>query len=309
VYLAPDTWAELMVQAVAPGNAVTVRIQLIHTNFNVTGTTSGAVFWDDATLIGPGSGLSLVWADEFNGATLDLNNWSYETGYGNNGWGNDEWQEYTSATSNVSIVQDPGNMNNSFLNISAQCPTAPVCGKRDGSITSARINTSAKFEFRFGRVEARIQVPGGLSSWPAFWMLGAKFPVTGWPKAGEIDILEVFDNKSNASSAMHWCDESLNVGCSFPNGYRFVANSLNTGSSLANAFHVFEMEWDANGVTTSVDGTEFFSTTIQPATMEEFLDDFFLILNVAIGGNPVTNPGPTTTWPQTMLVDYVRVYQ
>lgn len=311
-YLPPDTWVQLTASGVAPANAVTARIQMIHVNANVTGTPGGAVFWDDASLTGPAGGgttppafPTLVWSDEFNGTALDTSKWSYEVGYGNNGWGNDEWQLYTTDSGNISVAG--GN-----LVISAQCATPPACGRRDGTITSAKINTLNNFNFRFGRIEARIQPAVGIGAWPAFWMLGANFPFVGWPEAGEIDILEVFNNGSNNRTAhftMHWCDESLGVGCVFPDGYRLSTNFRDTGSSLGNAFHIFEAEWDANGITGKVDGAPYFTRVIQPATMEEFLEDFYMILNVAIGGNLGGAPDNTTVWPQTMLVDYVRVYQ
>jgi beta-glucanase (GH16 family) len=311
-YLPPDTWVQLTASGVAPANAVTARIQMIHVNANVTGNPGGAVFWDDASLTGPAGGgttppafPTLVWSDEFNGTALDTSKWSYEVGYGNNGWGNDEWQLYTTDSGNISVAG--GN-----LVISAQCATPPACGRRDGTITSAKINTLNNFNFRFGRIEARIQPAVGIGAWPAFWMLGANFPFVGWPEAGEIDILEVFNNGSNNRTAhftMHWCDESLGVGCVFPDGYRLSTNFRDTGSSLGSAFHIFEAEWDANGITGKVDGAPYFTSFIQPATMEEFLEDFYMILNVAIGGNLGGAPDNTTVWPQTMLVDYVRVYQ
>jgi beta-glucanase (GH16 family) len=144
-------------------------------------------------------------------------------------------------------------------------------------------------------------------------MLGEKFPITGWPKAGEIDIVELFDSGGTTNQqpvfAIHWCDETLLVGlCSSTNGLRTVSGSTNLGVSLGNAFHVYEAEWNASGITWRVDGVTYYSAAIQPATMEEFLENFFIILNVAIGGRPVPTPS-ATGWPRTMLVDWVRVYQ
>ena len=121
---------------------------------------------------------TLVWSDEFDGTSLNSDNWSMETGYGDNGWGNDEWQLYTNSSSNVSVAG--GN-----LAINARCANPPSCGKRNGTITSGRINSLNKFAFKYGKVEARIKPPVGDGAWPAFWMLGKNYPSVGWPRSGE----------------------------------------------------------------------------------------------------------------------------
>ena len=120
---------------------------------------------------------SLVWSDEFDGTSLSSDNWSLETGYGGNGWGNDEWQLYTTNPNNISVTG--GN-----LMISARCASPPVCNKRNGSITSARINSLNKFAFKYGKVEARIKPPVGNGAWPAFWMLGKNFPAVRMATVG-----------------------------------------------------------------------------------------------------------------------------
>ncbi len=327
-------WTEVTVSATAPPGTVSARLLLLHV-LTPPAAAGGTVRWDDARLVGPGGSsggsLSLVWQEEFNtGTAPDPDIWTLETGYGpgNSGWGNDEWQLYTNNPANVQIVyQDPEDAGNGYLSIAAQldtglCPSPtppPGCGKRDGSITSARIislpsQSKAGFSFRFGRLQARIRFPTGRGSWPAFWMLGEKFPITGWPKAGELDIVEMFNSggvsNMEASFTLHWCDESLAGGlCApFPTGYRTITSKRNIGTSLVNDFQIYEAEWNASGVTWRVNGTTYYSTAIQPDTMEEFLDDFFMILNVAIGGNPVPNPDGTA-WPRTMLVDWIRLYQ
>ncbi|MGD8236693.1 MAG: glycoside hydrolase family 16 protein, partial [Chromatiales bacterium] len=143
-----------------------------------------------------------VWSDEFDSADtrslgLDLDNWNIETGYGpdNDGWGNDESQLYTNSPDNLRVE-------NGNLIITARCDSG-ICGVRDGSITSARITTKDKFEFRYGKAEARIRVPEGKGTWPAFWMLGANFPDTPWPFSGEIDIMEVFQGASSDINTTH----------------------------------------------------------------------------------------------------------
>jgi hypothetical protein len=325
-------WTQISVSATAPPGTVSAKVLLLHI-LTPPAPASGTIRWDDARLVGPGGssggGGTLVWQEEFNsGTSPDPDVWTIETGYGNSGWGNDEWQLYTSNPANVAIVyQDPVNPANGYLRISAlldtaQCPSPavpPGCGKRDGSITSARLISlpgaaSAGKAFRYGTIAASIRFPDGRGSWPAFWMLGRKFPVTGWPKAGEIDIVENFNSggtsNQEAAFALHWCDESAAAGqCSpFPTGYRVISARRNIGSTVSSGFHVYEAEWTVNGVVWRVDGVTYYSYPIAPDTMEEFLEEFFLLLNVAIGGNPVPAPD-ATAWPRTMLVDWIRLYQ
>jgi hypothetical protein len=326
-------WSQISVNATAPPGTVSAKLLLLHVI--ITGDGSGTVRWDDAKLTGPGgsvgSNRNLVWQDEFNtGTSPDPDVWKLETGYGpsDSGWGNDEWQLYTTNAANASIVYpDTANPANGYLKISAllnstQCPSPgppPGCGKRDGSITSARIislpgASRAGKTFRYGKIAASIRLPVGRGSWPAFWMLGEKFPVTGWPKAGEIDIVEMFNSggttNQEAAFALHWCDESAASGqCApFPTGYRTISARRNIGVPLTDGFHVYEAEWTQSGVVWRIDNVTYYSYPIAPATMEEFLEEFFLLLNVAIGGNPVPAPD-AAAWPRTMLVDWIRLYQ
>ena len=321
VILVDDVWTSITIPTtVAPPNAVTVRMRLVHTNIPLRGITNGtgaggAVFWDNASLTGPIDNSVQIFAEEFNSGSLDMSTWNIETGYGPNplspGWGNDEWQNYVPEA--ISFV-DTGSEN--VLRITADCAAPCTPGKRDGTITSARITTQEKFSFATGRVEARIRVPTELSSWPAFWMLGSKItvPGSGWPKAGEIDILEVFDNKKAASGALHFCDETadtLNNNCQdFPSGWTFIADDVAVpgGEDVGDRFRIYVMEWTPTGVTMTVDGLEYYSQTFT-SVQEEFQGDFFLLLNVAVGGNPVTDPTASTTWPMHMDIDYIRVSQ
>jgi beta-glucanase (GH16 family) len=329
-------WTKVTISAKAPPGTVSAQLLLLHIILPNSTTGAGTVRWDDAMLVGPSSAtpppppaaLNLVWQDEFNtGTTPDPGRWTMETGYGANGWGNDEWQLYTDDPANISIVYpDAQTPANGYLSISAQLntalcpsPTGSGCGKRDSSITSGRMVTLPRqpgqgYSFRYGRIQASIKLPVGTGTWPAFWMLGENFPTVGWPKTGEIDIMEMFDRGGTTNRephfTLHWCDESLEGGvCApFPTGYRSVTSKTNLGASLGSSFRVYEAEWNANGITWRVDGVPYYSAAIQPVTMEEFLAKFFVILNVAIGGNPVPNPD-ATGWPRTMLVDWVRVYQ
>lgn len=249
---------------------------------------------------------SLVWSDEFDGTSLSSENWSMETGYGSNGWGNDEWQLYTNSSNNVSVAD--GN-----LSISAQCSLpATQCGKRNGSITSGRINTLRKFEFKYGKIQARLRPPVGNGAWPAFWMLGANFPQVGWPRTGEIDVMEMhylFSNDRTTHFTLHWCDDSVSSPCQYNPGWKFESQFLTFNESLGDDFHIFEAEWTADRMIGKIDGIQYYSRLIDVATMSEFLEEFFIILNVAIGGTLGGAPDATTPWPQTMVVDYVRVYQ
>lgn len=264
----------------------------------------------------------LIFADEFNtGTQPDPAFWNYDLGYGPNdfGWGNDEWQLYTDSPDNIRIE-------NGNLVITALCPVAP-CGSRDGTITSARITTTDKVEFRYGKIIARILFPTGQGVWPAFWSLGANFPEVGWPRSGEIDFVEVFNNTYNSAaqsetarrrttSAMHWCDETIvtdpNVSCFSAGGRIFETDELVLPNPLDENYQIWEANWTPQGVTVAINGEEYFDLAINPATMEEFRREFFLLLNLAVGGTLGSGgrlPEGDEMFPQTMMVDYVRVFQ
>lgn len=250
---------------------------------------------------------TLLWSDEFDGNTLSSDSWSHETGYGSNGWGNDEWQLYTNSANNSSVA-------GGILTLSAHCASPPNCGKRNGTITSARINTLNKFAFKYGKVEARLKPPVGNGAWPAFWMLGKNFPSVGWPQSGEMDIMEIhnlYSNEYTTHFTMHWCDDNLSSNpCLYNPGWQYISQSKTfVPVSLGDDFHVFSAEWSENGVIGKIDGIPYFNLAINPATMTEFLEEFFMILNIAIGGTLGGAPDVSTPWPQTMEVDYVRVYQ
>ena len=254
----------------------------------------------------------LVFADEFNdGPVPSPANWTIETGYGpkNNGWGNNEWQLYTASRDNVRVE-------NGNLVLAALCPVAP-CGVRDGTVTSGKINSRGTFAFKFGKITARIKPPVGDVAWPAFWALGANYPDTAWPLCGELDFMEMHSFESDARTThttMHWCDQSKQApgACSWPDGWVLDTQQKSFAESLGNDFHIWEVDWNEAGVTGKIDGETYFTRAIDPATMEEFLGEFFLIFNVAMGGTLGSGeqpPDPGRTYQQTMLVDYVRVFQ
>ena len=327
-FLPPDTWVKLTAQGDAPANAATARIQVIHLNdaANVTGQPGGSVFWDDASLIGPTAdvpdGFQLVFSDEFNDpgpVTIDPIKWTAEEGNGppdnQVGFGNNEWQEYTANLDNLRV--EDGN-----LWIQARCDIAPCISETvapgNGSITSAKIFTRDKFEFQYGIVRARIKASGGFAAWPAFWMLGSDFPTTPWPNAGEVDIMELFQNNSSpfdTHSTIHFCNDltSAPQACVFDNGWEFITAKKSAIEKWSDDFHIYELEWTADRIIARVDGAEVLNEAIDPAFMEEFRKPFYLILNLAMGGNlgPGGNQPPdrTRTFEETSLIDWVRVYQ
>lgn len=233
----------------------------------------------------------LIWADEFNYSGLpDPLSWNIETG--GNGWGNNELQYYTNSQSNVVV-------NNGMLTITAREESV---GGRDYS--SARITTQNKFAFKYGRIEARMKLPYGQGLWPAFWMLGANINSAGWPACGEIDIMEMIGgtgNENTCHTTLHWDHDG---------GHASYGESYSLSSGIfADDFHVFSVEWDSQEVIGYMDGIHFYTADLTPAQLSEFHQNFFIILNVAVGGNWPGSPDASTSFPQTMEVDYVRVFQ
>ena len=253
-------------------------------------------------IVSPPEQWALTMADEFDsGTSPSAELWTIETGYGPNddGWGNDEWQLYTNSPDNVRV--EGGN-----LVISAQCPNPP-CGKRDGSITSARLKTQDLFEQEYGRFEARIKLPEGRGLWAAFWMLGANIDEVPWPGCGEIDVMEDFGREPGVvSGALH--------GPGYSGGESISRDfSLPDGEIFADDFHVFAVEWDPGRITFSVDSQVYrIVNSFEVSARGDWVFDheFFMLLNLAVGGNPVSSPDPSgTIFPAEMLVDYIRVFE
>ncbi len=231
----------------------------------------------------------LVWQDEFDGTALDTARWVRETG--GHGWGNNELQFYTDRVENARL-------DNGFLVIEAR---AEAFGNR--AYTAARLKTQGLAAWRYGRIEARIQVPRGQGLWPAFWMLGDNIDRVGWPACGEIDIME---NIGREPGIVHGTVHGPNYS-----GANGVGGAYTLGSgAFADDYHVFAVEWNASSMQWFVDGTLY--RTVLPSDLPGswvFDHPFFIILNVAVGGYWPGNPDSTTVFPQTMRVDYVRVYQ
>lgn len=230
---------------------------------------------------------TLVWSDEFNGSSLDTSNWTAEIGTGSGGWGNNELEYYTNRSQNLSV--SGGN-----LVITAQKESYGGM-----NYTSARIKTQGLKSFTFGKIEARIKLPSGQGIWPAFWMLGDNISSVGWPKCGELDIMERVNNNANVNGTAHW----------YSNGQ--ADYGLTSGSLDFSQFHTYSMEWDTSYIRWFVDGTQYCELYIQNGAggTDAFQKSFFIILNLAVGGNWPGSPNSQTAFPAQMLVDYVRVYK
>lgn len=237
----------------------------------------------------------LVWEDGFEGPAgqaPDASKWAYDIGTGDNGWGNQELQYYTDRPENIA------------LNGSGQLAITARSESYAGSaFTSARIKTQGLFEQAYGRFEARIKLPWGPGIWPAFWMLGADITQTPWPQCGEIDIMEYRGQQP------HLIHGSVH-GPGYSGGAAITkAFGLENGRFDVD-FHVFAIEWGEDYIDYFVDDTLYQRITPGGVTGEWVYDHpFFLLLNVAVGGNFVGFPTSQTPFPQTMLVDYVKVYK
>lgn len=236
----------------------------------------------------------LLWADEFDGdanTPIDGASWTCEVG--DHGWGNNELQLYTTELENVAM-DGAGNLAIHALQDGNEVGTG---------YTSARCITQDKVEFTYGRVEARIRIPYGQGIWPAFWMLGADFPEVGWPNSGEIDILE---NIGVEPQIVHGTVHG--PGYSGASG---IGNSFSLDEDFSDDYHIYAIDWDPNVIRWYVDGELFGTVSIGNIGNSEWVydHDFFLITNIAVGGNWPGYPDETTEFPQNMLIDYIRVYQ
>ncbi len=245
---------------------------------------------------------NLVWADEFDSnGTPDPTKWNLVTGDGTEqgipGWGNNELQTYTDRPENVTVQ-------NGILIITAKKERFE--GK---SYTSARIHTKGLYEQKYGRFEARIKVPTGKGIWPAFWLLGDDDgEKLVWPQVGEIDIMEYLGDKPTTMfGTVH--GPGYSGGTSISKEYNLANNRFDNG------FHIFGIEWSPNRINFYVDGDLYQSLTQEHISEETngkgewvFNRPFYIILNIAVGGNLPGSPNEDTSFPQRMLVDYVRVY-
>ena len=228
----------------------------------------------------------LVWSDEFNGNSLDTNTWNYEIGTGSWGWGNNEQQYYTDR------------------NIKVSNGTMKITAKREDyggmKYTSSRITTKNKKNFKYGKIEARIKMPKFKGVWPAFWMLGANQDSVGWPKCGEIDIMEAINDENLVYGTLHWFNDPGN-------------NNADSGSSVAVAdrteYHVYGVEWTADKLRWYVDGKVYRTMDVSNDSFSEVRKEYFVIFNMAIGGQWPGYNIDETAFPATMEVDWVRAYK
>ncbi len=241
----------------------------------------------------------LIWSDEFNNAGAPNNqNWTYDLGNGDGGWGNREVQFYTNNSENVR-VEDGNLVINAIKN-------------NGGQWTSARIKSQGLQSFQYGRLEFRAKLPVGSGTWPALWLLGESFSQVGWPACGEIDVMEhVGKEPGKIHGSLHTTSSS--------------GNTQNTGSTIISTFgteyHIYSVDWTPQSITFKVDDITYYVYAPNPKDADNwpFNDKFFFIMNIAMGGNFGSDPQYETGGARNgidpnldfaeMLVDYVRVYQ
>ena len=242
----------------------------------------------------------LAWSDEFdgaNGSLPDPSKWTPVTGGG--GWGNRELEYYTARAENAH--QESGKL---VITAISETYTGPDGITRN--FTSARLKTAGKFSQTYGRFEARLKLPAGRGLWPAFWLLGEDIAQTGWPECGEIDIMKLVGSApATILGTIHGPGFSGRAGIS-------AKYTLTAGKSFSDDFHTFAVEWAPNIIRFYADDDLYATrkpTDLPPGTRWVFDKPFFIVLNLAVGGNLPGPPDDTTVFPQTMQVDYVRVFK
>ena len=248
--------------------------------------------------VSPGDTLTLVWSDEFDAEQLDPEVWFFENGdgsqYGIPGWGNNELQWY---------LEDSAELRDGLLVITAR--EESVGGK---NYTSARLNTRDRFAFKYGRIEARIRFPEGQGIWPAFWMLPQDDVYGTWAASGEIDVVEAVNLGGTGGNTVFG---TIHYGGEFP-ANESSGNDYMVPTDATAEFHTYAFEWDAAEMRWYVDDILYstqnsWSTTAAPFPAP-FDERFYVLFNVAVGGNFPGAPNANTVFPVTMEVDYVRVY-
>ena len=235
-------------------------------------------------------GMNLVWRDEFDGTSLNPAFWTFETGNGTDGWGNKELQYYR---------QENTNVKDGLLTITAK---KERFGGRE--YTSSRIKTQDKKTFKYGRIDMLAKLPKGQGIWPALWMLGNNISTVNWPLCGEIDMMEMIGGGAGRDNTSHGTLHYDN------NGHMMTGKSFTLPSGIFNdKFHLFSLVWTSSSIKWMVDNEEFYAVDISSPAFNEFHNQFFLIFNVAVGGNWPGSPNDATSFPQQMMVDYVRVFQ
>jgi beta-glucanase (GH16 family) len=235
------------------------------------------------------AGMNLVWQDEFNGTSLNAADWSSEIG--GNGWGNSELEYYRA--------------NNTTFQDGCLIITAKKENFEGSDYTSSRIITKNKKVFQYGRVDIRAVLPKGQGIWPALWMLGNNIDSAPWPACGEIDIMEMIGGSGRENTihgTAHWDNDGA--------GHAQYGNPKTLPSgTYADKFHVFSIVWNSTSIKWYMDDVKYNEIDITPDKLSEFKNEYFFVFNVAVGGNWPGNPDGSTTFPQHMIVDYIRVFQ
>jgi len=255
----------------------------------LSGCTPAKPLTPTPTSIAVPEGWKLTWHDEFDGKLINKANWAYDLGGG--GWGNGEAENYTARPEN-------SRLENGNLVIEARQE------KYEGSYyTSARLKTQGLQTFQYGRIEARLKVPAGAGLWPAFWMLGSGFDGKNWPDCGEIDIMEYIGKEPDLiMGTLHGPGYSGATGLTKWNRQKY---------NIADDFHTYAIEWDQDQISWFYDGSKYSTYTRADVGTKKWVFDqpFFIILNLAVGGQLPGPVGLKTEFPAQLLVDYVRVFQ
>ncbi|HZV34069.1 MAG TPA: glycoside hydrolase family 16 protein [Verrucomicrobiae bacterium] len=317
----PNTWYDLRItnlcnpstgqvigavtNLTAPPGTTFVRYQVtLQGDPSAAGGTNsgGSMYFDDMTLnqtAAATNGLNIVWSDEFNGSSINRNNWNFDIGNGSGGWGNNELEYYTSNSQNAYV-------SNGVLHIVALKQST-----NGYNYTSARMNTSGLYFKKYGVFEFRAKFPEGQGYWPALWMFPQYSVYGGWAASGEIDVFEANgNNPTNVLGTIHY-------GGPYPGQAQSGGPSFNfsNGDSITN-WHNYSVQWTTNSIAWTVDNQIYETQTSwysyngstnfpYPAPFDQ---QFFIIMNLAVGGNFPGSPNSSTVFPGDMQVDYVRVY-
>lgn len=299
VYGLPLTWSSNN-EAIATVNQDGLVTALKGGNATISVTNGAETVSAVAAVEHTWNDYQLVWSDEFDGNTIDTNNWTIEVN--GNGGGNNEKQYYTNRPENIRL-------NNGCLELEARKETY-----ENKEYTSGRINSRDKKAFKYGKIEARISLPSGGGTWPAFWTLGSDWPIVGWASCGEIDIMEhIGNNPTMVSFALHTKEKNGSKGNNW--------SSRTYMDGIEGTFHTYGIEWQEEAysgrdkISFTIDGVEYASSMEDVSTMDDnfywpFNKEHFLILNLAMGGNMGGSIDDTIFQNSVIMkVDWVRVYQ
>lgn len=237
------------------------------------------------------AGYEQLWSDEFSGTQIDNSLWGYDIGGG--GWGNNELEYYTDSPKNSYV---------SSGNLVIEARKESFLGRE---YTSARIISKGKKDFTFGRVDIRAKLPKGQGIWPALWMLGKKIDQTNWPNCGEIDIMELLGHEpSKIYGTVHYGPIGSSTSTTKTSNYKL------SGGDFSESYHVFSLNWSQDNMEVLVDDISMLKTDrTQIGAIYPFNEPFFMLFNIAVGGNWPGGPDISTVFPQQMLVDYIRVFK